>query len=197
MKRIFGSCLLLAAFSAAAFADIRLPDAPTPTPAPTPETSFETRIYITIDKDAKDARLLIPKNQLKELRAQLDALDGGANAAPLTGFARAQTIVGGLFLSLAFIGGGIWLTRAGRKSFGPNKVAAAAAVLFFTGAIAVVSYANIGPPLDARRITGKIFSDAVHRYKRASGEIRVELTDADGGIRLIVPDAPRDEKAEE
>ena len=197
MKRIFSFCALLAIFSTAALADIRIPDTPRPTPSPKEPQAIETQFYITIRKDAKEARLLIPKDQIKELRAQLDAIDGGANASASFGFARAQTIVGGLFLSLAFIAGGVWLTRSRRNGFTPNKTVTAGAVLLAGGVLATVAFANIGPPLDARSITGRLFTDSVHTYKQASGKIKVEISDENYGIRLIVPDTPRDKKAED
>ncbi len=194
MKRIFSLCLLVTMFSIAAFADIRLPDTPKPTPSPKTEKAIDSYLQISIQKDAKEARLLIPKDQIKQLRAELDALDGGSNNAALLTFSRTQTIVGGLFLSLAMIFGGVWFTRSRKTDLKPNKMAVAAVVLFFFGAFATVVFANIGPPLEARNITGKIFSPAVQRYKRASGKIKLEISENTNGVQLIVPDVPNETK---
>jgi len=194
MKRIFRICLLMAMFSIAAFADVRLPDTPKPTPAPKEKKAIDTYLSVRISKDAKDARLLIPKDQIKQLRAQLDALDDDSNNAALLTFSRTQTIVGGLFLSLAMVFGGVWLTRVRKSDLRPNKTVIAGAVLFLGGAFAVIAYANIGPPMEARSISGRIFSPAVHQYKQASGSIRLETTDDTFGVQLIVPDVPGETK---
>jgi len=197
MKRIFSLLILVTMFSIAAFADIRLPDTPKPTPSPKAKKAIDTTFSISIQQDAKEARLLIPKDQIKQLRAELDALDNDSNNAALLTFSRTQTIVGGLFLSLAFVFGGVWFTRSRKSDMKPNKMAVAAVVLFFCGAFATVVFANIGPPLEARTITGKIFSPAVHQYKQASGKIKLEISDDNYGVRLIVPDAPKEEKTSE
>ena len=195
MKRIFSLLALLAVFSVAALADVRLPDTPKPTPEKE-KKALDTHFRVSIQKDAKEARLLIPKDQIKELRAQLDELDGGSPTAAFFSFSRANTIVGGLFLSLAFVFGGVWLSRARKTGFKPNKAIVAGAVLFFVVAFAVASFANMGPPSEARSITGRIFTPAVHMYKQAWGKIKVETTD-DDEILLIVPDVPDEKKAGE
>lgn len=197
MNRIFSLCLLLGIFASAALADVRLPNTPKPTPAPKEKKALETRLFISIQKNEKEARLQIPKDQIKQLRAQLDELDGGSNNAAFLSFSRTQTVVSGLFLSLAFVFGGVWLARSRQTALKPNKSLVAGAVLFFSGALAAVCYANIGPPIDARSITSKIFSQSVHQYKQASGKIKLEINENDDNIRLIVPDMPDDRKTDE
>jgi len=198
MKRIFSLCALLTIFSIGALADIPRPKTPTPTPTPKQKKSFESNFYISIEKDAKEARLVIPKSMVSQLRAELDELDGGANNAAFLTFSRTQTIVSGLFLSLAVIFGGVWLTRSrGKNGLKPNKTLIAGAVLFLFGAFATLVYANVGPPPEARSITGKLFTPAVHQYKQAWGAVRVETTDQGSGIQLIVPDVPGEKKTEE
>jgi hypothetical protein len=196
MKRIFSLCALLAIFAAAAFADVRLPDTPKPTPAPKEKKTIDTNFRINIQKDAKEARLLIPKDQIKELRAQLDELDGGSSTAGFLSFSRAQTIAGGLFLSLAFVFGGVWFARSRKTGLKPNRAVMAGAVLFFCGAFAAIAFANMGPPPEARSITGKMFAPAVHVYKMGWGRVKVEMSD-DDEIQLIVPDVPDDKKTAE
>jgi len=197
MKRIFSLFLLVTMFSIAAFADVRLPDTPKPTPSPKDKKAIDTYLSVRISKDAKEARLLIPKDQIKQLRAQLDELDNDSNNAALLTFSRTQTIAGGLFLSLAFVFGGVWLTRSRKISLKPNKAIIASIVLFLCGAFAAITYANIGPPMEARSITGKIFSPAVHQYKQASGSIKLEMADDTFGVQLIVPDVPVEKKTDE
>lgn len=183
MKKLFSSIALIAGLAVVAFADVRLPDAPKPKQS----KSISTDIFISIDKNAKEARLVIPKSQLKQLRAELEQLDD-AEATASSNFSKTQTVVSGLFLSLAFVFGGVWLARS-RKSDGKTSQALViGASLFLTGALATISFANIAPPLEVRSITGKIFSESVNRYKRASGRIKVETSDENSGIELIVPD---------
>jgi hypothetical protein len=195
MKRIFTLFALITVFSIAAAADVRLPNTPKPTPTEE-KKSIETDLRIRLRKDAKEARLLIPKDRINELRAQLDELDGGSNTAAFLSVSRAQTVIGGLFLSLAMVFGGVWLTRARTGGFKPHKAIVAGAGLLFVGAFAVASFANMGPPPEARSITGKIFTPGVHMYKQASGKIRVEASDNDW-IELIVPDVADEKKTGE
>lgn len=189
MKKLILSLLVTTAFSAIAFADVRLPDAPTPTPKA--GKSIDANLQIKLDPNAKDARLIVPKSQLKALRAQLDEIDAADDTAAVSSVSRTQTIISGTFLCLAFVFGGVWLIRS-RGNSTPGKGAAAVAILAAVGALATVAFANIGPPLDARKITGKLFSDAVHSYKQASGPIKLETADNQSSVVLIVPD-PKDE----
>ncbi|HLM00980.1 MAG TPA: hypothetical protein VK400_07975 [Pyrinomonadaceae bacterium] len=194
MKKLFSSIVFIAALALAAFADVRLPDTPTPKPS----KKIDTRLRISISKDAKEARLRIPKSQLRQLRAELDELDGGGreDAAASLNFGKAQTIVSGLFLTLAFAAGGVWLMRSrdGKsetKTGGKTLVIAAGAGLFLSGAAATIGFANVGPPPETRNITGKLFSNSVHAYKQASGRIQLETTDEAEEIELIVPDVAK------
>ena len=66
-------------------------------------------------------------------------------------------------------------------------------ILAGAGATATFVYGNAGPPPEARSITGKMFSQAVHWYNFGSGKIKLETTDEDlNEIILIVPN-PKDE----
>lgn len=195
MKKLFSSIALIAVFALVAFADVRLPDTPTPKQS----KKIDTRLRISISKDAKEARLRIPKSQIQQLRAELDELDGGESTAATTfSFSRMQTIVSGLFLSLAFVAGGVWLARSrsggGKSETKTAKTLIIGAGLFLTGAMATIAFANVGPPPEARSLTGKIFSNSVHVYKQASGKIKLETTDGNyGDIELIVPDTAKSE----
>lgn len=194
MKRIFSLIALLAVFSTAALADVRVPDTPKPTP---PKKAIDSQFYISIRRDVQEARLLIPKSQLKQLRAELEQLDDDSGNTAAFNFSRTQTVLGGLFLSLAFVFGGVWFTRSRKTESRPGKALAAGSILFLSGALATIAFANVGPPPEARSITGKIFSDYVHQYKQAAGKVKVEITEERDGITLIVPDAPRETKTGE
>jgi hypothetical protein len=194
MRKIFSLCAIIAVFWVAAFADVRLPPTPNRTPAPKEKKSIESYLTIRIDKDAKEARLLISKNQIKQLRAELEQLDDDSGSAAFLSFSRTQTIVSGLFLSLAFVFGGVWFSRRGKANPKPNKMVAAGAVLFLCGALGTVIYANVGPPIEARSITSKIFNrEVMTPYLFASGKIKVETSD-DDRFELIVPDKWDEEK---
>ncbi len=191
MKRIFGLFVLMALFSLPAFADIRLPDTPSPSPTPanTPKpepAAVDSTMQIEFSKNEKTARLVIPKSQLNRLRAELDALDGGG-AATLSGISRAQTVAGGLFLSLAVVFGGVWFVRSGKNASKKVRIAAAGALLFFGGAFLSVAFANIAPATNAD-ITSQIFNNRFFtRPLGLRGAVKLEIADSGDRIRLIVP----------
>jgi hypothetical protein len=190
MKRILVLLAFFALFANNAFADIARPE-PNKTK---PSKAIDSRMTIRIDKNAKEAKLIIPKNQLKQLRAELEQLDDDDSdttaAAASLNFTRAQTVAGGLFLSLAFIFGGFWFARNKKPEVKANKTLAIGAVLFLSGALATIAYANAGPPPEARSISGKMFTPAVHLYKFATGKVKLETSDTAKQIELIVPETP-------
>jgi len=197
MKRLFSLCVLLGMFSLAAFADVRLPDTPKPTPAPKQKKTIESNMTIRLDKKASEARLIIPKSQIKQLRAALDDLDDDTGNTALN-IGRTQTIVSGLFLSLAFVFGGVWFARARKNDGKINKTAAAAIMLFLVGASATAAFANMGPPTELRSISSKLFNKQIFGgWNSATGKIKIEVTEKDGGpVELVVPDKP-EPKADE
>jgi hypothetical protein len=179
-------------FSLATFADIPRPDG-RPSNRVKKPAAVSTELDISLDREAKEARLIIPESQLKQLRAELEALDTGGDSAALSSssFTKIQTIVAGTLMSLAFVFGGIWFTR-NRKIVLSSRAVGAAAVVSILGAGATLLYANAGPPPEARSITGKMFSQAVHMYGFGSGKIKLE-TGAGDRVKLIVPN-PKDAK---
>lgn len=190
MKRITLIIAVLVVGSVAAYADIA-PPKQEKTPKPKPGVS--TTLFIKLDRNATEAVLRIPKSQVKQLRAELDQLDTDEdNAAAVTApsdstFGRTQTIVSGMFLSLAIVFGGIWFVRSGKNTQAKGRALVGLTVI--TAAASFV-YANIGPPPEARSITSALFTRSVHMYKQASGKIKVEtLTESSRNeIELIVPD---------
>ena len=197
MKRTICLTILMLMASAVAFADIARPE-----PAKTPKTAkgVNTTMMIRLDPEAKEARLIIPKSQIKQLRAELEQMDDNAdNTAAVTtpaSFSRTQTIVSGSFLSLALVFGGMWFVRSGKASTGKGKTLVILAVLAGLGSAATLVYANAGPPQEARSITGKMFSQSVHIYKFGSGKIRLEAANT-SQVELIVPDPSDKPKGEE
>ena len=195
MKKILILSIILVLFSITSLANVRPAD--TPTPKPNSQKSIDTRLYVKIDKNAKEATLIIPKNQLKQLRAELEQPDDSSDNTAAVSFTKTQTIVSGMFLSLAFVFGGVWLARSRKFETAASKALVIGAVLFLSSAITTIVYANAGPPPEARSITGKFFSQAVHIYKFGSGTIKLETSDKVNVPTLIVPDVPDEKKASE
>jgi hypothetical protein len=198
MKRLILIIAFAAIAAGSALADIARPD-PAKTPKTKPSTSIATAMDIRLDPDAKEARLIIPKSQLKQLRAQLDGLDDADdNTAAVTtpSFSRTQTIMSGAFLSLAIVFGGMWFARSGKAASKTVKTIVVATAIVGIASAATFVYANAGPPSEARSITGKMFSPAVHMYGFGWGQIKLETTDMEQPVRLIVPN-PKDKPAEE
>jgi hypothetical protein len=187
-RTILAAVTLLLASTA--YADIPRPDR-TPTKA-NKTAAVDTYLSIQLDREAKEARLIIPRSQLKALRAELDALDDGSDATAAfistESTSRVQMIVSGVLLSLAIAFGGIWFARQGKSSVKVSRSAAAAMVIFASGALATIVYGNAGPPAEAREITGKMFSPALHVYKFGGGKIKLEVSDTETQPKLVVPD---------
>ena len=190
MKRVLTLTMVVMLGSMFAFANITPPKTPE---KKTPSKSIDTTLTIRLRSDAKEAKLIIPKSFVKQLRAELEQMDDGSdNTAAVTNhdFSRTQTIVSGMFLSLALVFGGIWFVRSGKATTKTTKtLVVVAAVSAFLSAATFV-YANAGPPPEARSITGKMFSQAVHYYNFGSGAIKLETkADSDyNSVELIVPD---------
>ena len=199
MKRLICLTVLLLLASAAAFADIARPQ-PTKEPKPNSSKSIEIGMSIKLDSEAKEARLIIPKAQIKQLRAQLENLDDDSdNTAAVTtpgSFSRTQTIVSGSFLSLALVFGGMWFVRSGRSVGRTGKGLVILAVVAGIVSAATLVYANAGPPQEARSITGKMFTPAVHMYRTGWGTVKLEAGNKNQ-IELIVPDPPDKPKTDE
>ena len=174
----------------AAYADVPRPDR-TPTKAKK-APALDTYLSIQLDRGAGEARLIIPRSQLKALRAELDALDEGSSdtaaALSMGSSSRLQMIVSGVLLSLAIAFGGIWFARQGKASAKASRSAAAAMAIFASGALATIVYGNAGPPAAAREITGKMFTPAMHVFKYGGGKIKLEVSDEATTPKLIVPD---------
>lgn len=187
MKRIICLTTLVLLGSVAAFADIARPD---PTKTPKPAKGVTTTMSIRLDRDATEVKLIIPKSQIKQLRAELEQLDDDSdNTAAVTqpsSFSRTQTIVSGAFLSLALVFGGMWFVRSGKATTGAGKSLVILAVVAGIGSAATLVYANAGPP-PITTITSKLFDKTQFRYRNVSGPVKIETT-SEKTAELIVPD---------
>ena len=187
MRKLVLALTMITAISANVLADIAKPT------TPKPKASIDTFLSIRLQSDAKDARLIIPKSQLMQLRAQLDQM-GNPNdtAAAFTASeisSRLPTIVGGLFLTLAIVFAGLWFARSKRLSPTMNSSVILLAAIMAAGSAATFVYGNAGPPPEARSITGKMFTQGVHMYGFGSGQIKLETSDdPNQRLELIVPD---------
>jgi hypothetical protein len=188
--------MLTVMISAVGLADIAKPGS-----SPKPEASVNTTLRINLKADAKEARLVIPKNQIDKLRAQLDSLDNGGNTAAAVSIntSRIPTIVGGLFLSLAIVFGGIWFASRRRSSSTSSTAVIVIATLAGIGSTASFVYGNMGPPPEARSITGKMFATPIHMYNTGYGAVKLEISDDSdySDIVLIVPDPKETPKTDE
>jgi hypothetical protein len=197
MKKCLVLLVVIALFAVNAVADVPVIKPPKPKQA----KAIVTRMTIRISRDEKEARLIIPQSQIKQLRAELESLDNGnedSKAFASINFTRAQTIVSGLFMSLGFIFGGVWLARSRKSELKVNKTLAVGGILFLCGSLAMIAFANAGPPPEARTISGKMFTRSVHLYKYGSGKIKLEVSPSEStGIELIVPDTSDQNKSEE
>ena len=175
-------------FAGSAMADVPRPKVTPNKPAKT--ASIDTRLDIRLRRDAKEAKLILSRAQLNQLRAELDAIDGRTSDTASAGITGIQTIAGGLFLSLAMVFAGVWFVRSGHMS----KPVAASVVVFVIGALATMVYANAGPPPEARSITGKMFAPGMHYYKFGGGAIKLEVSADEDNPVLIVPDPEEPKK---
>lgn len=194
MKKL--ACLLaLLVFASTAFADV-----PRPQNSPVKKAKeIDSRLYIKLDKDAKEARLVVPRSMVKELRAALDEADAGDSSAMAStsgingGFGSTQTVIAGLFMSLAMVFGGAWFMR--KKQANNAKIAAVLAFLCLSASTTVI-LANMGPPLEARSITSKLFDKKVFQYYGfASGNIKVVISDEVDNKDTVELHVPRVEDA--
>lgn len=201
MNKLISLAAILIVCSTAAFADIAPAPGKSPNRVKKPEPGVPATLSIRLDRDAKEAILVIPKAQIKQLRAELEMLEGDDNTAAVASavsLSRTQTIVSGIFLSLAVVFGGMLFMRSGKTGAG-TKALIALAVIGGIGSAATFVFANAGPPAEARSITSKLFDQKVffpHRF--ASGEIKIETSSNTNGnvIELIVPDPPAKPAAE-
>lgn len=195
MRKILSLCVFVALFSIAIFAN---EPPPRPTPKPDSKKSIETNLNIKIDKNAKEAKLIIPKSQLKQLRAELEELDNESDTNTSAGFSKTQTVISGIFLSLAFVFGGIWVTRSRKIDTKAGKTLVAGTVLFCVGSLATIAFGNAGPPPELRQITGKLFDKKVFDgWGSAFGKIKLETSDKATFVELIVPGVPDEKKPNE
>ena len=193
----------LALFAAAIPASANIAPPSLPAKPPRQTTGAPIRMQLRPDADAKEAKLIIPRKVLQQLRAELDggAEDPQAAAAAVasggSNLSSTQTAVAGIFLSLSLVLGGVWLAGARAPGRRVSRVASALAFAALGGAAAsgVAVYANAGPPPAGRSLTSKILAPDLS-YWGASGVVKIEIANDESLIMLVLPkgkDAPAGE----
>ncbi|HEX8337375.1 MAG TPA: hypothetical protein VF621_11640 [Pyrinomonadaceae bacterium] len=192
--RQFAALALLLAAASPAFADIALPR------RPGHDNNNEVRrdlphSRMTIERveGLREARLQIPRSQLRELNALAGIETGGAQAAT---FKSATTIVGGLFISLAVVLTGLLLARSRRGLRVGRAAATVALCACAAGAAAVAAYANVAPPPGYRLQDPGTLVRAVAGAPLA-GSIRVEVVEDGAEFKLLIPAKARAGRGDE
>lgn len=192
MKKLLILSIFTVIFSLNAFADVRLPDNLKPSPTATPKSkqkSQKMQMSIRVNPNVDEPTLVIPRSALKELRAQLDELDGVNSNVAGGSISKTQTLMSGIFFSAALIFGGVWMFRG--KSLGKTqKIIAGCLIAAFLGASVVTVFANVAPP-PFQGLKADLFSDKMQNsWRGAIGTVRVEI-DNDGyqgaPIQLTIP----------
>jgi hypothetical protein len=192
MSRTGLALILLATATLPAFANIANPDRDKLKITKSPE---KTQMIIRPDDKAKEAKLIIPRKLLRQLNAELDG-NASPDAATHSRFPNlngTQTVISGLFLSLAFVFGGVWLARSRKTADKLTRAALGVAVLAVCGLTASIAYANAGPPAVARSLTSKILIQDAQWYG-VYGQVKVETTGEADQIILVLPKA-KEEKS--
>ena len=202
-KQLAALALLLAAASPA-FADIALPKKPD---ADNDETKRElpaSRMTIERVEGLPEARLQIPRSRLREMGLVAGVEGAGGQSET---FKTVGTVVGGVFISLAFVLTGLLLVRS-RRGLRVGRSAAVVALCGVAAAAAAVgAYANapavgpgssrprpmriVAPPLDPGTL-GKAVTGAP-----LAGSIRVEVVEDGYEIKLLLPAKARNGRGDE
>ena len=187
MKSMLLFCLAVCILMAAAV--ITLGDIARPRESPTPvvrSKQIKSTLVIVPDRNAWDARLQIPRESLRQLRAALDNLppDDAPNTAGLSTSRNSKpTIIAGLFMFLAVSFGGVWLARSARTR-NQKALGAVVIVAVLMGATAIITRGNAAPPPGwkwqalAKNLNGGV---------ETKGSVQIEIVPEGNGIKLILP----------
>jgi len=184
--KLLALALALLAAAANTRADIANPDKGKNKNSKT--SAVATTLRLAPDDDAKEAKLVIPRDVWQQMKAGLDGGDSQTAASVTSAFNAngLQTAVAGFFMSLAFAFGGVWLVRLRKTSARLGPAALSIVALALCGAAAGAAYANAGPPPVARSLTSKILIDDL-QWWGATGQVKVEVSDDARMITLVLP----------
>lgn len=198
MKKLTLLIAFLMLLTTAAVADIRLPDTPKPTPSPkTSAKAMNRDLTIRLSPNVEEATLEIPKDAIKSLRAALENVDDNGAIAGTTGrgfnITPTQTLMSGLFLSLALTVGGVWFFKSKPIGNAPKVAAGLIAAMVF-GGCATLIFANAAPP-PIKGINADLFSDQLRRsWRGANGSIKIVVVEQTYENAPIVLNIPRGDK---
>jgi len=153
MKTMPLAVALLFCLVPAARADLRPPPPKEPT-AP---------LVIEAGPKVEEARLIIPKKMLGDLKAELDREEKGG----IAGTSRMQTIIAGVAMTMALAFSGLWLVRRGPN--GSRHLALLLGAVAFFGIGAAVM-ADRAPPRDPAR----------------TDKVSIQVTDKGDEVKLII-----------
>lgn len=193
MKKLFSLFALTAILSCVALADI----APPSTPKPAPKGK-QVQLMVNVTNEVTEPTLVIKKSSTKLLRAALDEAEGIENnsaqieTAKPNSSAAIQTVIGGMFLTLALVFGGVWFAR-GKK---PSKTAIGLFLIGIFTTATVLVVANVAPP-KSFGINKYMLSPDFHSFRSATarGNVRVKIIDdkeSTDDVKLLIP---REEKS--
>ena len=196
MKSWIKGCALVALFLAAlmpARADVARPKDERNKPA-----NVTITMRIEPNFKATEAKLLIPRSMWEQMKAQLDGNDAQAAAASarFNSLGGAQIVVAGLFLSLASAFAGVWFVRTRRETRKLTPAALVVALVMLCGAGAGIAYANAAPPSVRRNLNSGILVPSAQSYG-AYGQVKVEITDEESQIVLVLPKAKENNSDDE
>ena len=125
--------------------------------------------------------LVIKKEMFEKLRAEFEGKTS-ASVFENSDINRTQTIVSGLFLSLALVFGGVWLARNKGKV---SKSAAAVVVIAVLGMTATFVTANVRAPKN-------------YGFSRSlfSGEMTTDNAYAEGKVKILIGEGISDNDVE-
>lgn len=208
MKSIFGLLLLTIVFSAIAFADIpggkRVPKPePNVTPVDTPPAARMNQIdagranmYIAIGPSVEGPTLVIDKSLLDRLNEAVKTNGGSTTGVRYSlGGTPTQTIVAGIFMSLALVFGGLWFAKA-KGPLPRTAVGALLCAILAAGATFVFANAGLPPRV---RIMESIFDKKVKGKVTVQDKVNIRIVDRmyPDDINLLVPETPVEKTKED
>lgn len=160
-------------------------------PSPSPKQGkivTNMSIQVIPDPKATEARLQIPKENFRFIRAALGEENANPSIAQRIALSSKRTIVAGLLLFMSLSFAGVWLARSNRTAKNSSRIAAALILgLAMLGAAAVITQANVGPPPG---FLWRRLSDNLKDGKTTYGSVNIEIVEDTGRLTLIVPTAP-------
>jgi hypothetical protein len=180
MRRLFAAFFLFSMFAVAvpSFGDIARP-----TPSSKPG-KFVTHSGLEIVPDAKayEARLEIPQDLFREMRAGLADVPADPNLARRIAHSSPRTILAGVFLFMSVSFAGVWLARSRQRN--QKIIAAVVLAAALLGAATIITKANAGPPGYVR---WQGLPQALTDGRSTQAGVDIVIVSEGSGVKLIVP----------